>query len=125
MDKIEKVLEKYKIYLGVKDVKIVVRPYKTGTAFSDLTAPRPRQRAPPEGCRHSLCRGREEEEKRGLFVCRYFPTGVITPVGLYLSVSTCREKAYIMNCKRCHGEARSSTCIVAFNTPWITKLNNV
>jgi hypothetical protein len=30
-------LEKYKIYIGVKDVKLVVRPYKTRDAFSDLT----------------------------------------------------------------------------------------
>jgi hypothetical protein len=37
MDKVEKILEKYKIYIGVKDVKLVVRPYKTRDAFSDLT----------------------------------------------------------------------------------------
>ncbi len=37
MDKVEKILEKYKIYLGVKDVKVVVRPYMTRTAFSNLT----------------------------------------------------------------------------------------
>ncbi len=36
MDKVEKTLEKYKIYLGVKDVKVVVRPYKTRDAFTNL-----------------------------------------------------------------------------------------
>jgi hypothetical protein len=39
MDKVEKILEKYKIYLGVKDVKVVVRPYKTRTAFTKLSSP--------------------------------------------------------------------------------------
>jgi hypothetical protein len=39
MDKVEKTLEKYKIYLGVKDVKVVVRPYKTRTAFTNLSSP--------------------------------------------------------------------------------------
>ncbi|MEM4651335.1 MAG: hypothetical protein QW086_05865 [Pyrobaculum sp.] len=38
MDKVEKILEKYKIYIGVKDVKLVVRPYKTRTAFTNLTS---------------------------------------------------------------------------------------
>ena len=38
MDKVEKILEKYKIYLGVKDVKVVVRPYKTRTAFTNLAS---------------------------------------------------------------------------------------
>ncbi|NAZ33422.1 MAG: hypothetical protein GU356_03910 [Pyrobaculum sp.] len=37
MEKIERILERYKIYIGVKDVKLVVRPYKTRDAFSDLT----------------------------------------------------------------------------------------
>ena len=37
MDKVEKILERYKTYLGVKDVKVVVRPYKTKDAFTDLT----------------------------------------------------------------------------------------
>jgi hypothetical protein len=32
-------LERYKIYLGVKDVKVVVRPYKTRTAFTKLSSP--------------------------------------------------------------------------------------
>jgi len=41
MDKVEKILEKYKIYLGVKDVKLVVRPYKTRTAFTNLTSSPP------------------------------------------------------------------------------------
>ena len=39
MDKVEKILEKYKIHLGVKDVKLVVRPYKTRTAFTNLSSP--------------------------------------------------------------------------------------
>ena len=39
MDKVEKILERYKIYLGVKDVKLVVRPYKTRTAFTKLSLP--------------------------------------------------------------------------------------
>jgi hypothetical protein len=34
-------LEKYKIYLGVKDVKVVVRPYKTRTAFTNLASSSP------------------------------------------------------------------------------------
>ncbi len=38
MDKVEKILEKYKIYIGVKDVKLVVRPYKTRTTFTNLTS---------------------------------------------------------------------------------------
>jgi hypothetical protein len=33
MEKIERIFERYKIYLGVKDVKLVVRPYKTRTVF--------------------------------------------------------------------------------------------
>ena len=39
MDKVEKILEKFKIYLGVKDVKLVARPYKTRTAFTNLSSP--------------------------------------------------------------------------------------
>jgi predicted metal-dependent hydrolase len=39
MDKVEKILERYKIYLGVKAVKLVVRPYKTRTAFTNLSSP--------------------------------------------------------------------------------------
>jgi len=38
MDKVEKILEKYKIYLGVKDVKVVVKPYKTRIAFTNLAS---------------------------------------------------------------------------------------
>jgi hypothetical protein len=38
MDKVEKILERYKVYLGVKDVKLVVRPYKTRSAFTNLTS---------------------------------------------------------------------------------------
>jgi hypothetical protein len=41
MEKIEKILERYKIYLGVKDVKLVVRPYKTRTAFTNLSSSPP------------------------------------------------------------------------------------
>ncbi len=41
MDKVEKILERYKIYLGVKDVELVVRPYKTRTAFTNLTSSPP------------------------------------------------------------------------------------
>jgi len=41
MDKVEKILERYKICLGVKDVKLVVRPYKTRTAFTYLTSSPP------------------------------------------------------------------------------------
>jgi len=39
MDKVEEILEKYKIYLGVKDVKVVVRPYKTRSVFTNLSSP--------------------------------------------------------------------------------------
>ena len=41
MDKVEKILEKYKIYLGVKDVELVVRPYKTRDAFTNLSSSPP------------------------------------------------------------------------------------
>jgi hypothetical protein len=41
MDKVEKILERYKIYLGVKDVKLVVRPYKTRDAFTNLSSSPP------------------------------------------------------------------------------------
>ena len=34
-------MERYKIYLGVKDVKVVVRPYKTRTAFTNLSSSPP------------------------------------------------------------------------------------
>jgi len=39
MDKVEKILERCKVYLGVKDVELVVRPYKTRTAFTKLSSP--------------------------------------------------------------------------------------
>ncbi len=39
MEKIEKILEKYKIYLGVRDVAVEIRPYKTRTAFTNLSSP--------------------------------------------------------------------------------------
>ena len=41
MDKVEKILERYKIYLGVKDLKVVVRPYKTRSAFTNLSSSPP------------------------------------------------------------------------------------
>jgi predicted metal-dependent hydrolase len=41
MDKVEKILEKGKLYIGVKDVKLVVRPYKTKTAFTNLSSSPP------------------------------------------------------------------------------------
>jgi hypothetical protein len=41
MDKVEKILERYKIYLGVKDVKLVARPYKTRAAFTTCRVLRP------------------------------------------------------------------------------------
>jgi len=41
MDKVEKILQRYKIYLGVKDVKVVVRPYKTRDAFTNLSSSPP------------------------------------------------------------------------------------
>jgi hypothetical protein len=41
MDKIEKILERYKVYLGVKDVKVVVRPYKIRTVFTNLASSPP------------------------------------------------------------------------------------
>jgi hypothetical protein len=37
MEKIERILERYKPYIGVKDVKVVVRPYKTRDAFTNLS----------------------------------------------------------------------------------------
>jgi len=39
MDKVEKILEVYKVKLGIKDVKVVVRPYKTRSAFTKLSSP--------------------------------------------------------------------------------------
>jgi hypothetical protein len=41
MEKVERILERCKIYLGVKDVKVVVRPYKTRTAFTNLSSSPP------------------------------------------------------------------------------------
>ena len=41
MEKIEKTLQRYRIYLGVKDVKVVVRPYKTRSAFTNLASSPP------------------------------------------------------------------------------------
>jgi hypothetical protein len=39
MDKVKKILEKYKIYLGVRDVAVEIRPYKIRTAFTKLSSP--------------------------------------------------------------------------------------
>ncbi len=41
MEKVERILERCKIYLGVKDVKLVVRPYKTRSAFTNLSSSPP------------------------------------------------------------------------------------
>ena len=41
MEKVERILERCKIYLGVKDVKVVVRPYKTMSAFTNLSSSPP------------------------------------------------------------------------------------
>jgi len=41
MEKIERILERYKIYLAVKYVELVVGPYKTRTAFTDLSSSPP------------------------------------------------------------------------------------
>jgi hypothetical protein len=41
MEKIERILERYKIYLGVRDVAVEIRPYKTRTAFTNLTSSPP------------------------------------------------------------------------------------
>ncbi len=41
MDKVEKILERYKVYLGVKDVELVVGPYKTRSAFTNLASSPP------------------------------------------------------------------------------------
>ncbi|MFZ8810002.1 MAG: hypothetical protein ACO2PN_18090 [Pyrobaculum sp.] len=41
MDKVQRIVEKYKIYIGVRDVKVVARPYKTRDAFTNLTSSPP------------------------------------------------------------------------------------
>ena len=41
MDEVEKILERFKVYLGVKDVKLVVRPYRTRSAFTNLSSSPP------------------------------------------------------------------------------------
>jgi hypothetical protein len=41
MEKVERILERCKIYLGVKDVKVVVRLYKTRSAFTNLSSSPP------------------------------------------------------------------------------------
>jgi hypothetical protein len=41
MDKVEKILQRYKIYLGVRDVVVEIRPYKTRDAFANLTSSPP------------------------------------------------------------------------------------
>jgi len=41
MEKVERILERCKIYLCVKDVKVVVRPYKTRDASTNLSSSPP------------------------------------------------------------------------------------
>ncbi len=41
MEKIEKILERYKIYLGVRDVVVEIRRYKTRDAFTNLSSSPP------------------------------------------------------------------------------------
>jgi hypothetical protein len=41
MEKIQRILEKYKTYIGVRDVAVEIRPYKTRTAFTNLTSSPP------------------------------------------------------------------------------------
>jgi hypothetical protein len=41
MDKVEKILQRYKIYLGVRDVAVEIRPYKTRDAFTNLVSSPP------------------------------------------------------------------------------------
>jgi predicted metal-dependent hydrolase len=41
MEKIERILERYKIYLGVKDVAVEIRRYRTRDAFTNLTSSLP------------------------------------------------------------------------------------
>jgi hypothetical protein len=41
MDKVEKILQRYKIYLGVRDVAVEIRPYKTRDAFTNLASSPP------------------------------------------------------------------------------------
>jgi transposase len=39
--KLIKILEKCKIYIGVRDVAVEIRPYKTRDAFTNLSSPPP------------------------------------------------------------------------------------
>jgi len=41
MNKFEKILERYKIHLGVRDVAVEIRLYKTRSAFTNLTSSPP------------------------------------------------------------------------------------
>jgi len=41
MEKIQRILEKYKTYIGVRNVAVEIRPYKTRTAFTYLTSSPP------------------------------------------------------------------------------------
>ena len=41
MEKIQRILEKYKTYIGVRDVAVEIRPYKTRDAFTNLTSSPP------------------------------------------------------------------------------------
>jgi hypothetical protein len=41
MEKIERILERYKNYLGMRDVVVEIRRYKTRDAFTNLTSSPP------------------------------------------------------------------------------------
>jgi hypothetical protein len=41
MEKIERILERYKTYLGMRDVVVEIRRYKTRDAFTNLTSSPP------------------------------------------------------------------------------------
>ncbi|MFZ8809763.1 MAG: hypothetical protein ACO2PN_16875 [Pyrobaculum sp.] len=41
MEKIQRVLEKYKTYIGLRDVAVKIRPYKTRSAFTNLASSPP------------------------------------------------------------------------------------
>ena len=41
MEKIQRILEKYKTYIGVRDVAVEIRPYKTRSVFTNLSGSPP------------------------------------------------------------------------------------
>jgi len=41
MEKIQRILEKHKTYIGVRDVAVEIRPYKTRDAFTNLSSSPP------------------------------------------------------------------------------------